>query len=95
LSGTKKEKEHALFSIDVFPNPSDGLIICNVILPTASLIKIELCEMNGRTIDTVYDGYVESENVEIPYQKLKLNAGVYLCTLITKDIRITRKIVIK
>lgn len=64
-----------------YPNPFNPTTTIRFQLATAERVKIELYDMTGRFIETIYSGFLEEGSHMIPYNARHLSSGVYMYVL--------------
>lgn len=81
--GVNGKGEPSKYGLKVYPNP----VVCNakisLVMPSAtSNAKIQLVDMNGRIVETIFKGNLEQGLQTIPWEnKNKLKAGIYIVKL--------------
>lgn len=78
--------EFAGFDIDftVYPNPSSGPITVEYRFPENERIQIQLFDLNGRMVSTLFDGRTNGLSNKVSYDGSFLASGPYLCVLTTR-----------
>jgi len=77
--------------IKIFPNPGSGRLTISFAPLSKSRIKIELYDINGRFVQSIYNGVIEGESREF---KIKLPAGIYFLKLTEKSKTTFEKVII-
>jgi hypothetical protein len=82
-------------SIEVFPNPTNGLINIMVSNPVSGLLRIECADMLGKTLSSIHKQYKPggSTNIHFNFKEMQLPKGVYLLRVSTEHEVVTKKIV--
>ncbi len=68
-----------------FPNPFDGKTSIPLSLNSASLVRLDIADMNGRIIASPFLGFLEKGTHEIIFDGNFLPPGVYLCRMTTHE----------
>jgi hypothetical protein len=71
------------YGLKVYPNPVVSTARILFVMPSASSnTKIQLADINGRIVETIFKGNLEQGSQTIPWEnKNKLRAGVYILKL--------------
>ena len=85
-------KEGLNFDFNIYPNPTNGILIVQKILPTEEIVNLRLFNMSGKQID-IRDKVVTPDKVQLNLSAL--TPGAYIIQLISENKVITRKIVKK
>jgi hypothetical protein len=85
----------AVTSLSSFPNPAVGDVAIVFTPATAERATVEIYDMNGRPVATVFNQEVQSGNdYRVDFDGSSLPNGVYLARFITNSEIITHKIMI-
>ena len=76
----------------VYPNPSSDIVNIKFISNIDSRIRIDIIDVNGRFIATIYQGDYKKDHT---FQWMSHHKGVYFCRLITENRIISKPIIIK
>ncbi len=80
---------------DIYPNPASA-ITCIPIETTKEVVAtIELFDMVGRKVETIYEGKILSGNKNFFINAATLSKGVYFVKLSTKEYSVSQKLVVK
>ncbi|MCD4773345.1 MAG: C10 family peptidase [Bacteroidales bacterium] len=93
-SGVENSKKEFI-NVKIVPNPvtESSAIIINSI--ERKIIQIELYNLNGSYIKTIYKGKIELGNTAIGIKKMGLNSGIYLLKLSANGQSFIKKIVFR
>ena len=80
-------------------SPSVDLIRIRYIMPTADNIKVDIVDINGKMIRTLYSGKSSLNNGWLVWNRTdnnnkKVSTGVYFCRLQTEELTLSKKFVI-
>jgi hypothetical protein len=82
--------------IMIFPNPIKGK--ANILFETSnsSIINIQLFDLQGRQIGSLFNGYQKKgkQNIDFDITSLAINSGIYNLRVTTKDGQINQLILI-
>jgi hypothetical protein len=83
----------------IFVNSSPDLIRIRYILPVATKITVDIIDINGRVINTLFSGKTDLSTGLISWNKKDIqnrdvSTGTYFCRLETEDMSIAKKFVI-
>jgi hypothetical protein len=82
-------------SFNVFPNPASTLANVNFTLENESEVTIELRDLSGKLVYSENNQSMNAGNNNIVIETGSLNAGMYICSLITNGTKTSKKLVIK
>jgi len=68
----------------IYPNPTNGMIKINFYNPSYQFLRVELQNISGALIDTIFSGNLEQGEQSINYNGNNLFAGNYIITLSAK-----------
>ncbi len=77
-----------------YPNPFNPSTAMSFVLPKASHVKLQVFDMLGRVVTTVYEGHLEAGAHSYSFDGSKIASGVYLYRLTAGDMTETRKMVL-
>ncbi|MCW3076385.1 MAG: hypothetical protein JWO32_994 [Bacteroidetes bacterium] len=81
--------------ITVYPNPANNMVNINFNLNEASLVKLELTDITGRTIKTLLSqGRYTPGEMRITAQLDKIKPGVYFVAIFINNVQRTTKLII-
>lgn len=80
-----------LIQLTVFPNPSSAETTLALQVKKASLYHIEITNLNGQLIKTIYEGHLEVSDQQWPIDVSGLAPGQYLITTSSEQSRSTVK----
>ncbi len=83
----KKPDVPDMFSMSLHPNPFNSKAQINLITRTAGDVHLELFNLEGRTMGTIYDGEVSVGSTQIPLiaDEINLTAGLYFCRAVVNS----------
>jgi hypothetical protein len=82
------------YSVTNYPNPAAGSTNFNIILPIAGDVTLHVIEGLGKEMSTIVSRHLEAGTYSIPFNTLKLDAGIYQYILEAGQIRLVGKMVI-
>ena len=77
-----------------YPNPFNPTTAMSFALPQAAHVKLQVFDMLGRVVTTVYEGHLEAGVHSYSFDGSKIASGVYLYRLTAGDMTETRKMVL-
>ncbi|MFZ5949052.1 MAG: T9SS type A sorting domain-containing protein [Stygiobacter sp.] len=82
------------YNLSNYPNPFNNTTKINYKLAVDGKVTIHLFDLLGRQIDTLIEGVKSkgSYSFSLDLSKYKLSSGIYFCTLITKHVVVTNKL---
>lgn len=82
--GVNDNGDISKYGLKVYPNPVVSTARISFVMPNASSnAKIQLVDMNGRIVETIFKGNLEQGSQNISWKnKNKLKAGIYIVKLI-------------
>lgn len=89
------EHNEFLNYIEVFPNPASNNLTVNYNLKASGTLKIELLDISGRLIDSVFEGIRPAGEHSQNMQVTDLSAGIYFVRLSVDGDQTTRKLVVQ
>ncbi len=87
------EMKNPEFQINIFPNPSSGLIVIKILKSKGEKIEIGILNYRGQEIFTTYVTSNQNE-ILIPYDLSYLSKGIYLIRIRNSNSILTKKIVL-
>ncbi|MDB9881576.1 endonuclease/exonuclease/phosphatase family protein [Bacteroidia bacterium] len=81
-----------LIGLHITPNPSYGTTNITFNNPKNTIVSIQLINLNGKSISTIYDGRLTSGEQVIPLDAAVYPAGSYILKLVTPDAIYYKKI---
>ncbi len=89
--------EHAASGVRLFqnhPNPTNAISTLAYELPEAAHVRFEICDLTGRLISSMDEGYKTAGVQSLSLDATRFNPGIYFYTLIVNDKqRLTRRMV--
>ncbi|HTF03494.1 MAG TPA: T9SS type A sorting domain-containing protein, partial [Bacteroidia bacterium] len=83
-------------AFDVYPNPAQDNTMIEFSLEERDHINVEIVDLNGKIVQSVYNGDLASGIHRFPVQTAELSSGIYLVRLVTDDGKyLTRRLVIE
>lgn len=81
--GVNDNGDISKYGLKVYPNPVVSTARISFVMPSASSnAKIQLVDINGRIVETIFKGNLEQGSQNIPWEnKNKLKAGIYILKL--------------
>lgn len=76
-----------------YPNPFNSSTIISLDLPTAGHVKIDIFNMLGQQIETLFDGQMSAGNNEVVWNGGSAASGVYLYKVTSGERTATRKMI--
>ncbi len=77
-----------------FPNPFNPKTTISFDLPTDAQVNLEVYDLLGRKIVTLYDGRLHAGSHTVEFKGNSLASGVYMCRLSTRSGTMTRKLIL-
>ena len=74
-----------IFDALAFPNPAKEKTTFELSLPTKSIFEINLYDMNGKMLKSIYSGEIEKGKFRQEIDLIDLNTGIYLIVINSKD----------
>jgi hypothetical protein len=82
--------------IKSYPNPFSNSTTIEFTLPDASFVNLEISDITGKTVVTLFTGYLKKGNHKINWNAGGLDGGVYFIRLKTKnDAKVHKVLIIK
>jgi len=91
---TIKEKECKEFNITNYPNPFNPTTLINYQLPERSFVSVKIYDAIGKEVATLVNGYKPAGFYQVEFDGTKLSSGIYIYTLQTKDVNISKKMLL-
>lgn len=76
------------------PNPVSDRALVTFVLPTAGNVRVDLFDVNGQKIQTVFEGSLEAGNRGVVIPTADLAAGSYFYTLTQKGETLSRSMIV-
>ena len=80
-------------NLDIYPNPASGAISVSFVLSEAEKVRIDLFDLNGRLMQTVYESDLSSQ-YQVQMEHDHLPSGIYICRLRSTSIEISKRLVL-
>lgn len=80
------------FAATAFPNPTADRTKLELSVPDKSRFEIALYDMNGKLVQSVYNGKIDRGTFIRELDFTNLNTGIYLLTIVSKDYKETVRI---
>lgn len=80
--------------LSTYPNPFNPDVTVSFSIPEDLDVNINLYDMNGKFVDTVFSGLKNAGSYEIVYHAKDLPSSIYLCRMDLGKTAITRKIIL-
>lgn len=77
-----------------FPNPFNPSTRINYSLPENTFASVKVYDLTGRQVAVLEDGYKAAGSYSVSYDASRLASGVYYYTLSSKDVNITKKMIL-
>ena len=77
-----------------YPNPFNPSTTIEFVIPSASVVKIQVTDILGRTVSLIQNGYLAGGNYKFLFDGKNLASGIYFVNLTTGNISITKKILL-
>jgi hypothetical protein len=91
---SNKKINHASNVIDIFPNPAQSLVKLHISLPTNAQSLLTIIDANGKTVETLYSGFLPAGEKTIIWNTSKIKKGIYFCIMTINGERQSRKLII-
>ncbi len=92
-TGTHPTAKTAGIAARNFPNPFRGFTTIAFTLPSATRVRIDVMDAQGRLLDTVADRHFDAGDHQVPYRNPQLPAGQYAFRLQTPGGVLSRQMV--
>jgi serine protease len=79
-------------SVDIFPNPSNGLVTINLNLPESEKVQISIYDATGNFVKQIINNRFNAGNNSMQISLEDLPGGIYNCEVIAKDQVINKKL---
>ncbi len=80
-------------NLSIYPNPACGAASISFELSQGEEVRIDLFDLNGRLIQTVYESDLSSEH-QLQMEHDHLPSGIYICRLKSASVEISRRILL-
>ena len=82
------------FSLQVYPNPlrSSGIVSFSITMHRD--VTLNLLDREGKFLDTIYAGHLESGSHSIPFQTSDFPQGIYICRITDGEFLQSRKVLV-
>ncbi|NOQ21575.1 MAG: T9SS type A sorting domain-containing protein [Candidatus Aegiribacteria sp.] len=80
-------------NLSIYPNPACGTASISFALSEAEKVRIDLFDLNGRLIQTVYESELSSQH-QMQLEHDHLPSGVYICRLKSASVEISRRLLL-
>ena len=77
-----------------FPNPFNPQTTIEFLVPNKAMVIIDVFNVSGQKVTTLHKGIVAAGRHRIEFDASEFPSGVYLYSLTSKDISITKKMVV-
>lgn len=77
-----------------YPNPLNPTTTIEYVLPEAQNIKLQVFDITGRLVETLYNGHKEAGHWELTWDASNQSSGIYIYRLIYGDKHISRKMLV-
>lgn len=77
--------------LTLYPNPSSGIFHVDLALPTRSEVRMEVVDMQGRTVQT--RGFAATNSLATTVDLSELPAGIYMLQVATSEGTVTQRVV--
>ena len=74
-----------------YPNPFNSSTIISLDLPNAGHVNIDIFNMLGQKIETLYDGFMNAGRNEVVWNGSAVSSGLYLYRVTSGERTATRK----
>ncbi len=79
----------------IYPNPSDGEFVIEFILPDASNVRLNVLDINGRTVDQIVERKLDKGTHTYKWDSENFLPGIYLAELTVNGNKSVSKLVVK
>lgn len=83
------------FRVIVYPNPVVHSATIAIIGAQEKNIQVTVFSKEGENITKLYNGFNNEKRLEVALNSTELNEGIYIVKVVTDDVEIARKIVVK
>lgn len=90
------EQDNAIGTFDVYPNPAQDNTVVEFSLDKNERVSVEVMDLNGKSVQSVYNGSLATGVHKFPVNTAELSAGIYLVRLMTGEGNyLTRKLIVE
>jgi hypothetical protein len=95
LVGVKDVTKPADFTLSQnYPNPLNPTTTISYDLPEAQEISLQVFDVTGRLVETLYNGYKEAGHWDVTWNAGNQTSGIYIYRLKVGDKHISRKMLL-
>lgn len=95
IFSTDEKKLQGSFMFNVSPNPAKNNVTLHYTLPKGGPVSIQLFDVTGREIRTLFSGLQNKGKQVLDYQINDLRSGIYFITLDTDGSKAVKKMVVR
>lgn len=88
-------RTHTSYHLHNFPNPASGHTTFRFTLPQPAEVSLKIYDLLGQEVCTVLNDYLPAGPHEVAYPLAGLRQGIYLYTLRTGTLQVTRRLVVE
>ncbi|MDP8238045.1 MAG: T9SS type A sorting domain-containing protein [Candidatus Hatepunaea meridiana] len=77
-----------------YPNPFNPQTNLRFTVVQPGVVTINICDINGRVVAGVVNGYYKPGSYQAPFKALNLSSGVYFAKFATKDVSQSQKLLL-
>ncbi len=93
-AGTKLPTEFSITG--VYPNPFNSSAIINYALPQSQRVSVQLYDLSGRLVETLYDDLQTVGNHSVTWNSGNFGSGIYLLRIQTdKEVKVAKLVAVK
>lgn len=82
-------------TLEVYPQPASDLVIINLNNIPNEDIKIDLFDVTGKYIKTIYKGVITNEKEKLSFNVSSLSSGIYIIHLVSDKGIVSKKLIIQ
>lgn len=90
-----KVKNGNVFKINIYPNPAGSQVVIEYLNPSKEKIKMELIDVNGKKIKTIYEGEVAEGIQKVLFEMPDVADGMYFISVENKKYKNVKTIFIE
>lgn len=79
---------------NLYPNPFNPILHINFIVAWSGVIQLDILDISGSHIETLYSGYLQSGSHELSWNAESMPSGLYLVSLKSGDESLIEKVVL-
>ena len=82
-------------NIIAYPNPTNNIVNFEYNIIERSNVSLCIFDLSGRKVETIVNDFQDKNNYKIAFNTEKLNSGIFIYTLQTDKLVISKKLIVK